>query len=284
MRVFVDADWFLDSILKRFQGGKGSEEFWVALQRRQISGYITTNGLGKIYQHTCNFAGEIIADRILSEIQAIVEVCPIDNYISLIAHSLPIQDYESAVEVACAIHGNFGAIVTDRPQDFEGATLHILSVDEALRRMQLEQAARGLFSVNLSHWLQGNRDSSWRPAEQILNPRQMSFNFRRSAPPPGLGKLLDIGFSKQIALVVRLTPAGESSVDIWVEVWVSGDEIYLPQNLEIALLDQVGDVAMYARPRGDEENIRLNFTAERGELFYLRVISGSTFITETFTL
>ena len=62
-------------------------------------------------------------------------VCAVDHGALQIALTLPVTDYEDAVQVAGALASHLDAIVTRDPHDFAGATLPVYSPADFLKQL-----------------------------------------------------------------------------------------------------------------------------------------------------
>jgi hypothetical protein len=136
MKILVDADMVLEALLNRSRFPAYFEDLW-DLVPEQIQGYISEPGLEKI-----RIFANLNADEVISDIEADLSICSIDSHLLQQARLLDIRDFESAVEVACAITRNIGAIVTQEPQNFVGSDLPVLSVGDLLKRQSLETSLK----------------------------------------------------------------------------------------------------------------------------------------------
>ncbi|MEG4805906.1 PIN domain-containing protein [Microcoleus sp. F8-D3] len=142
MQIQVDSHLILETLLNRSRCQFIAEDaiiLWKLLQPPHVQGYITESGLNQIHFHLRKLKDEKAADQIVCDIQDIIKICPVNRRIEDKARSLHIRDFESAIEVACAIEMNISAIVTQNPQKFEGSGLSILSVSDLSKRNQLEE-------------------------------------------------------------------------------------------------------------------------------------------------
>ncbi|NMG09198.1 DUF1822 family protein [Brasilonema sp. UFV-L1] len=151
--------------------------------------------------------------------------------------------------------------------------------------------------THLSQWLMNIVDAGWQTIESLLNPQQseLVFRFRGTEQTLALhpensnsslqkGKLLDLGRdskSQIIALVVGLLPASREEINIGVKVYPTGIQNYLPEELELIVLDSDGIAVMQATAR-NTKSIQLNFSSEIGERFSVKVTLGDVSFTELF--
>ena len=151
--------------------------------------------------------------------------------------------------------------------------------------------------IHLSQWLHNVFDAGWETVEALFNPPQAELNFRfRGAhrkttttpknPEFGIkrGKLLGLERAgEQVALFVGLEPTAESDMKISVEVYPIGGQTNLPEDLQLMVLDEKGEVVMQAQARSTK-NIQLKFSGESGEGFGVKVALGDVSIAEPFLI
>jgi ATP-binding cassette subfamily B protein len=137
MQVLVDADLVLELLLNRVGLVEDAEVLWEMVESQQIQGYITEFGLDKIRSVLSGLERFETVKNVVSEIQEIVRICPVESNLLQKARSFNFRDFESAVEVACAIERNLDVIVTQNPQNFDRATLPIWSVNELLEHYHI---------------------------------------------------------------------------------------------------------------------------------------------------
>jgi len=146
--------------------------------------------------------------------------------------------------------------------------------------------------VRLRQWLQGMVETGWQTIDHLLGEPQPAWSFRSGEHFSGLelpttrGKLLNLESRAEdapLALVVGLLPIDESSLDIWVRILPTGNQTYLPPELELLILDETGIAVMQAQSR-NTEIIQLKFKGMLGEKFSIQIISGAQSITEAFVL
>lgn len=150
--------------------------------------------------------------------------------------------------------------------------------------------------IHLSQWLINVVDVGWQTVESLLTQQsELAFRFRSAeqtlAPNPKdtiinvqKGTLLDLGgesSSKPIALVIGLLPISEQEINIFVKVCPVGSQKYLPEELELMVLDEKGTAVMQATAR-TTKSIQLNFSSQLGENFSIKVALGDVSFTEVF--
>ncbi|NER32937.1 MAG: PIN domain-containing protein [Oscillatoria sp. SIO1A7] len=135
MNVLVDTNVILDALLEREPFATDARSLFVAIQSKQILGYVTATTVTDIFYIVRKNRGSQIAKQAVSTILAEMEVCTVDRRILELAVSYEMSDFEDAVQLACAIADNLEAIVTRNPQDFTNTSIPILSAGELLARL-----------------------------------------------------------------------------------------------------------------------------------------------------
>ncbi len=150
--------------------------------------------------------------------------------------------------------------------------------------------------IHLSQWLSNIVDAGWQTVESLLTQQsELAFRFRSPEQilaqnsensPINVQKatLLDLGGqseSKPIALVVGLIPLSEQEINIIVKVCPVNGQNYLPEELELMVLDDLGISVMQATAR-NTKSIQLNFSSEFGERFSIKMTLGDVNFTEVF--
>jgi len=137
MNVWLDPALLLEIFQNReVYSSSNNEEFLLLLKQHNIKGHITSIGWRRIRRIL-----EVQSDSAsvsLTKVKKLLTVCEIESHVYESARSLPIIDFESALEVACAEELELGAIITHDHQKFSGSSLCILSVEDLLKRLALE--------------------------------------------------------------------------------------------------------------------------------------------------
>ena len=101
-------------------------------------------------------------------------------------------------------------------------------------------------------------------------------------------KLIDLGIQLQnqaVALLVTLTAIADEKVKVRVQVHPVATAAYLPSNLQLAVLSEMGEILREVRSRSLDNYIQLpHFTGKTGESFSIRLALNETSITEDFIL
>jgi len=158
----------------------------------------------------------------------------------------------------------------------------------------LQYASQLENAVQLRQWLQHTFETGWETIETLLSPPKIAWRSQNITLDSLTAINSDLGVERikkfnleptgeQIGLLVRLQARTELEMGIGVELYPTNHHIYLPQNLQLMLLDEYGETVMQAEARSTK-NIQLKFSGESGEVFSVKVALGETNIVETFVI
>ncbi len=143
--------------------------------------------------------------------------------------------------------------------------------------------------VQLKQWLENIVEAGWQDIETLLGTQiNPAWNMRsKTGAFLSKGKLIDLGkvlSDRTVVLVVTLPADNEQEMDIIVEVRPTTGQTYLPPNLQLVVLDFEGITVMEAQTRSSNKNIQLQFSAEAGEQFSVKLALGDISVTEDFVI
>lgn len=162
------------------------------------------------------------------------------------------------------------------------------TVDDLL--VHLDRLEHKLDRVDLSQWLQNVFEAGWQSLEEIFAPKIFAFRFRRVAVRQkaiARGKLIDLGIQlpvQSVALLVTLVPENETEIYVNMQVHPTGEQLYLPPNLTLKVFDEQEAAVMEARAGSANTHMTLEFGAQLGERFSVKVELGELCITEKFVV
>jgi len=138
--------------------------------------------------------------------------------------------------------------------------------------------------VNLSGWWEKLYDAGWEAVETLWPPQapQLAFEFRQQHVVERVKPLeLEWG-GDRMALLVGMDRSPDDQMKISVEVHPSGGQTYLPDNLQLMVLE-AEEMLMQIIARSST-NLQCEFKGEPGESFSVKVGMGDTIVTERFTI
>jgi hypothetical protein len=156
------------------------------------------------------------------------------------------------------------------------------SIEELLPSLNFERSP-----VDLSRWFQDIFEEGWKALHELLPPEepQLGFNFRGESRQRA--QLINLGIEqdvKKVILVVTVAQDSPNEVDVLVEVQAPPEQTYLPDNLQVKLLNEAGEAVLEATAMGENKNIQLEFSGEPEDRFSVRIILGDVVVTENFKI
>lgn len=158
------------------------------------------------------------------------------------------------------------------------------SVDDLLE--YLDCLTHHYSEVNLRQWLENIFETDWQPVEEILAPKVNNLVFRYKSRVIR-GKLVDLGIHRSgesVVLIVSLTPKTTLEIQVMLQVYATGDRAYLPNDLSVKVLDEQEVTVMEAHARAANSFITLEFSAQLGERFSLKLELGAMSVSENFVV
>ncbi|MBE9037114.1 DUF1822 family protein [aff. Roholtiella sp. LEGE 12411] len=154
--------------------------------------------------------------------------------------------------------------------------------------------------VNLSQWFAGIFETGWQTIESLWNVPELrpAYAFRGTETVEKntsnqleavtrRAKLMDLGIqilNQPVMLMVEITPETDQQTSIRLQLHATGSQIYLPQGVQLTVIDSSGGVFLEAQARKSDNYIQLQFRGEPTELFSVRVALHDTSITEHFMI
>jgi hypothetical protein len=169
------------------------------------------------------------------------------------------------------------------------------SVDKLLDYLTEKEQAE---IVNLRQWIGKTITEGWQTIDKLLHPQQIEWMGCRSFSITR-GKKIDLGLElngESVALIVTLAPENQSTIknqdeiNILIQVSLTKDEyipganVYIPEKLKVAVIDDKGDEVLYTTSRQNDNWIEVEFSAQFGEKFNVDVILVESKITQQFVI
>lgn len=135
LRVLLDTNVILDVLLVRQPWFGDADALWQECIRGTVLGYVAASTLTDIFYITRKRADLQRAHAAVRDCVAGFELCPVDSRAIQLALSLPGNDFEDNVQIACAAIAGLDAIVTRDGGDFQQSQVPVLTPAEALARL-----------------------------------------------------------------------------------------------------------------------------------------------------
>lgn len=137
MQILFDTNILLDAILIREPFATDATFLIVAVEQEQIIGFVSATTLTDVYylvrRQTRSAEAAINA---INELLTLMEICTVDRTVLEQAVIFNQDDFEDAVQIACAIRLGLDAIVTRDVTGFAGSRIPAMSPEDLRREIQ----------------------------------------------------------------------------------------------------------------------------------------------------
>jgi predicted nucleic acid-binding protein len=130
MRVLIDTNVVLDFLQDREPFGKDAAKLFEKIDAGEVEGFIAATTITNIYYIVRKAAGVVAAQDAIAQILRDLHICAVDRGILEQAIALHFQDFEDAVQCACAMAHGVDAIVTRDASGFVSAGISVVSPGE----------------------------------------------------------------------------------------------------------------------------------------------------------
>ncbi|MCL1465723.1 DUF1822 family protein [Argonema galeatum] len=137
---------------------------------------------------------------------------------------------------------------------------------------------------SLTQWFEGIFASGWQAVEELLTPQQLrpAVWSDRTKRAKLFNLRVDL-ISHVVILVINLTRGSENNVSVWMQVYPSGEDNYLPANLKLIVLSE-GEVFEEVTARSADILMQCQFDANPGDEFRIKLALGEASVTEDFVV
>ncbi len=135
MRVLLDTNIILDYFLERDPFMNDAEILFAKIETKQIEGYITGTTLTDIFYIVSKSKGNQVAKQAVSKLLKGLDICQVDRLILESALALELNDFEDAVQIACAIASNLEAIISRDRDGFAQAPIPTYSPRDIIKQL-----------------------------------------------------------------------------------------------------------------------------------------------------
>ena len=126
MRVLIDTNIVLDLLQEREPFVENAAKLFERIDAGEIEGFITATTITNIYYIVRKAAGKVVAQDAIAQILSDLNICAVDLNILEQALALNFEDFEDAVQYACAVVHNLDAIVTRDQSGFVNAEIPVV--------------------------------------------------------------------------------------------------------------------------------------------------------------
>ncbi|MDQ5826931.1 MAG: PIN domain-containing protein [Chloroflexota bacterium] len=132
MRLLFDTNIVLDVLLDRRPFVEHSKQLWEAVDEGRLAGYVTATTLTNIFYIARKLVGVDKASAAVKVCLDTFEICSVDRSALELALNMAANDYEDALQVACAQLAGLDGIVT-RDTTYPGSSVAIYTPDIAVQ-------------------------------------------------------------------------------------------------------------------------------------------------------
>ncbi len=130
MRVLIDTNVVLDFLQGREPFAENAVRLFESIDSGEIEGFIAATTITNIYYIVRRSAGAVVAQDAITQVLADLNICAVDRDVLEQALALNFQDFEDAVQYACALVHNVDAIVTRDASGFVSAEILVVLPDQ----------------------------------------------------------------------------------------------------------------------------------------------------------
>jgi predicted nucleic acid-binding protein len=125
-RILIDTNIVLDFLLEREPFVEDAARLFAKIDAGEIAGFIAATTITNIYYIIRKAAGVTVAQDAISQILTDLHICAVDRNILETAVALNFQDFEDAVQYACAMKSMVDVIVTRDVSGFLGSEIPVI--------------------------------------------------------------------------------------------------------------------------------------------------------------
>ena len=113
MRVLIDTNVVLDFLQEREPFAENAARLFERIDAREIEGFIAATTITNIYYILRRVAGKVVAQDAITQVLGDLNICAVDLEVLAQALALNFEDFEDAVQYACAVAHGVDVIVTN---------------------------------------------------------------------------------------------------------------------------------------------------------------------------
>jgi hypothetical protein len=182
--------------------------------------------------------------------------------------------------------------------------------DQLENSLAMEEKTDNRKQVNLSQWLYNQMETNqiglkeltpafrylndrvnegWQNLEAFFSAEELTpaYSMRSRSTSVQKGKLIRLTTEvtgQTIMLIVTINPLSEIDTNITMKVWPQSGQLYLPEGLQIKVLDDQRKAVMEAIASSTNQNIEFDFNVGSGERFSVQMILEAVSVTEEFVM
>jgi len=132
MRVLIDANVVLDFLQEREPFVENAARLFARIDVGEIEGFVAATTVANIYYIVRKAAGRVVAQDAAYQILSDLNICAVDLEVLEQALALNFEDFEDAVQYACAVVHRVDAIVTRDRSGFVNAEIPLVLPEDLI--------------------------------------------------------------------------------------------------------------------------------------------------------
>ena len=126
-RVLLDTNVILDFLLDRAPFADAAAALWQANEDGRIEAWVSVITPVNVFYIARKLKGMTMARQLVGSLLAACRICGPNRNMLLSALTLPVKDFEDAVQLVSAQAEALDALVTRDPDDYKGVDFRVLS-------------------------------------------------------------------------------------------------------------------------------------------------------------
>ena len=127
MRVLIDTNVVLDFLQEREPFVENAARLFERIDAGEVEGFIAATTITNIYYIVRRAAGKSVAQDAIIQVLSDINICAVDLKVLEQALVLNFENFEDAVQYACAVASGVDAIVTRDTSGFTNAEILVVS-------------------------------------------------------------------------------------------------------------------------------------------------------------
>lgn len=137
MKVLLDTNVIIDFALERQPWFTDSEQILYFAEQKPILGYISASTVSDIYYIIRKSKNKELALEFLLNLSVVCQIAAIDSSVISMALNVNFKDFEDAIQYSAAMINSLDVIVTRNPQDFPVKIPRILTPNQLIQEVEL---------------------------------------------------------------------------------------------------------------------------------------------------
>ena len=135
-KVFVDTDVCIDLLSGRKPFNMTAEILFSLADKRIIKIYVSSLSFANIDYVLRSQYSTVHSRQIIAKFKTLVHVLAVDNKTIDLAIASDFNDFEDAIQYACAIENNLTTLITRNIKDYKKATIKIVTPETFVSRIE----------------------------------------------------------------------------------------------------------------------------------------------------